>query len=49
MKLISFQGTSRTRTLKACRGINNFKRRYQPRRKLIKDDNGYLLADSHNV
>jgi hypothetical protein len=31
------------------RGINKFKRRYQPRNSLVKDENGDLLADSHNV
>jgi hypothetical protein len=31
------------------RGINEFKRGYQPRNNLVKDDNGDLLADSHNI
>jgi hypothetical protein len=31
------------------RGINGFKRSYQPRNNLVKDGNGDLLADSHNV
>jgi hypothetical protein len=31
------------------RGINEFKRVYQPRNKLVKDDNGDLLADSHSI
>jgi hypothetical protein len=31
------------------RGINDFKRGYQPRNNLVKDKNGDLLADSHNV
>jgi hypothetical protein len=31
------------------RGINGFKRGYQPRNNLAKDDNGDLLADSHNI
>jgi hypothetical protein len=31
------------------RGINKFKRDYQPRNNLVKDDNGDLLADSHNI
>jgi hypothetical protein len=31
------------------RGINEFKRGYQPRNNLVKDENGDLLADSHNV
>jgi hypothetical protein len=32
-----------------CRGINEFKRCYQPRNNLMKDENGNLLADSHNI
>jgi hypothetical protein len=31
------------------RGINEFKRCYHPRSKLVKDENGILLADSHNI
>jgi hypothetical protein len=31
------------------RGINEFKRGYQPRSDLVKDKNGDLLADSHNI
>jgi hypothetical protein len=31
------------------RGINEFKRGYQPRSDLMKDENGDLLADSHNI
>jgi hypothetical protein len=31
------------------REINEFKRSYQPRNNLVKDQNGDLLADSHNV
>jgi hypothetical protein len=30
-----------------CRGINEFKRCYQPRNNLVRDENGDLLADSH--
>jgi hypothetical protein len=32
-----------------CRGMNEFKLGYQPRSKLVKDENGDLLADSHNI
>jgi hypothetical protein len=34
-----------------CRGINYFKRGYQPtsRSNLLKDENGDLVADSHNI
>jgi hypothetical protein len=31
------------------RAINKFKRSYQPRSNLVKDENGDLLADSHNI
>jgi hypothetical protein len=31
------------------RGINEFKRGYQSRNNLVKDENGDLLADSHNI
>jgi hypothetical protein len=31
------------------RGINEFERDYQPRNNLMKDENGDLLADSHNI
>jgi hypothetical protein len=31
------------------RRINEFKRSYQPRSNLMKDKNGGLLADSHNI
>jgi hypothetical protein len=30
-------------------GISEFKRGYQPRNNLVKDENGDLLVDSHNV
>jgi hypothetical protein len=31
------------------RGIHEFKRDYQSRGKLVKDKNGDLLTDSHNI
>jgi hypothetical protein len=31
------------------RGINNFKKGYQPRNNLVKNENGDLLADSHSI
>jgi hypothetical protein len=31
------------------RGINEFKTGYQPRNNLVKDENGDLPADSHNI
>jgi hypothetical protein len=33
----------------ARRGINGFKRDYQPTNNLVKDQNGDLLADSHHI
>jgi hypothetical protein len=32
-----------------CRGINEFKKGYQPRSNFMKDEKGDLLADSHNI
>jgi hypothetical protein len=31
------------------RGINEFKKGYQHRSNFVKDENGDLLADSHNI
>jgi hypothetical protein len=39
--------TNKTRDL--YRGINEFKKGYLPRSSLVKDENGDLLADSHNI
>jgi hypothetical protein len=30
-------------------GINEFKRGYQPRNNVVKDENGDLLTDSHSI
>jgi hypothetical protein len=30
-------------------GINEIKKGYQPRNNLVKDENGDLLSDSHNI
>jgi hypothetical protein len=36
--------------MRSCfRGINEFKKGYQPRSNLVKDGNGNMLADSHNI
>jgi hypothetical protein len=32
-----------------CRGINEFKKGYQPRTNLVKDERGNLLADPHKI
>jgi hypothetical protein len=34
---------------KNSKGINEFKKGYQPRSNLLKDENSDLLADSHNI
>ena len=31
------------------RGINDFKKGYQPRNTVVKDENGDLVADSHSI
>jgi hypothetical protein len=31
------------------KGISEFKRDFQPRNNLVKDENGDLLADSNNI
>ena len=31
------------------RGINGFKKGYQPRTNIVKDDKGDLVADSHSI
>jgi hypothetical protein len=31
------------------RGIHKFKKNCQPKKYLVKDENGNLLADSHNI
>jgi hypothetical protein len=46
------QRTVRTRTSETCiedRGINEFKRGYQPRNNIVKNENGDLLANSNNI
>jgi hypothetical protein len=47
---MSLQQTVRTRPSETCRGeINEFKRGYQLRNNLVKDENDGLLEDSHNI
>jgi hypothetical protein len=45
-KLMSIQRTVKNNNF---RGINAFNRDYQPRNNLVKDENVYLPADSHNI
>jgi len=32
-----------------CRGTNDFKKGYQPRNIIVKDEKGDLVADSHSI
>jgi hypothetical protein len=48
-ELFSLKQTVRPKMSDLCRGINEFKRGYQPRTNLVKDENDDLLAASHNV
>jgi hypothetical protein len=41
--------TVRTKISDLCRGINEFKKGYQHRTNLVKDENSDLLADSHSI
>jgi hypothetical protein len=44
------ESTSKNKNIRELlRGINEFMRVYQPRSNLVKDENGDLLADSHNI
>jgi hypothetical protein len=44
---MSLNQTVRTRTSETC--INEFKKGYQPRTNLVKDEKGDLLADPHKI
>jgi hypothetical protein len=49
-KINEFATNSKNKNIRYLyRGINEFKRGYQPRNKLVKDENGDLLADYHNI
>jgi hypothetical protein len=39
----------RTRILDLYKGVNEFKKGYQPRSNFVKDEKSDLLADSHNI
>ena len=42
--------TVRSKTLGTCTGgINDFKKGYQPRCNIVKDEKGDLVADSHSI
>jgi hypothetical protein len=44
-----YEFSVRTKTSDLNRGINEFKRGYQPRNNLVKDENGDMLEDSHSI
>jgi hypothetical protein len=46
---MKLQNTIKTRTLEAYRGINKFKKSYEPRPELIEEENGDLFLGHHNV
>jgi hypothetical protein len=46
---MSFQNSKNKNIRDLHRGINEFKRDYQPQSKLVKDEDGDLLADSDNI
>jgi hypothetical protein len=49
-KINELARNSKTKNVKDLyRGINEFKKGFQPRNNLVKDENGYLLADSYNI
>jgi hypothetical protein len=49
-KINKLETTSKNKNIRNMhRGIHGFKRGYQPTCKLVKDENGDLLEDSHNV
>jgi hypothetical protein len=46
---MSLQRTVEQDTRDLCKGINASEKDYQPRSKLLTDENGDPLADSHNI
>jgi hypothetical protein len=47
---MSFESKSKNNKIRDLyRGINKFKKGYQPRTKLVKDKNGDLLVDPHKI
>lgn len=46
---MKLQSTVKTRLLETYRGLNEFKKGYEPRAKLMKDENFDLLLGYHNV
>jgi hypothetical protein len=48
-KLMSCKQTVRTKISETYRGINKFKKGYEPITNIVKGENGDLLADSRNI
>jgi hypothetical protein len=48
-KINELAANSKNKMRDLFRGINEFKNGYQPRNNLVKDQNGYLHADSRNI
>jgi ribosomal protein L21E len=49
-KFEEFETNSKIKNIRdLCRGINDFKKRYQPRTNIIKDVKGDLVAVSHHI
>jgi hypothetical protein len=49
-KIKVLESNSKNRNIRGLyRGINEFKKAYQPRTNLVKDEKGDLLADPHNI
>jgi len=49
-KIEEFETNSKIKNIRdLCRGINDFKKGYQPRTNILKDDKGALVADSHSI
>jgi hypothetical protein len=49
-KINELESNSKIKNIRdLCRGINEFKKGYQPRTNLVKDERGHLLADPHKI
>jgi hypothetical protein len=49
-KIIELEINSKNKNIRElCRGINDFKKGYQPRTNIVKDEKGDLVADCHSI
>jgi hypothetical protein len=48
-KINELESNSKNKIRDLYRGINEFKKGYQPRTKLVRDEKGDLLADPHKI